>query len=51
MEYPPTSSEGIAICYNTESWSSPDNTNVAESCHASENRDGKSLSLEVAILR
>jgi len=22
MEYPPTSSEGIAICYNIESWSS-----------------------------
>ncbi|CAB4413407.1 unnamed protein product [Rhizophagus irregularis] len=30
---------------------SPDNTNVAESCHANENQDGKSLSLEVAILR
>jgi len=29
----------------------PDNTNVAESCHASENRDGKALSLEVANLR
>ncbi|PKK59038.1 hypothetical protein RhiirC2_871382 [Rhizophagus irregularis] len=32
-------------------YASPDNTNVAESCHANENRDGKSLSLEVAILR
>ncbi|CAG8751660.1 1390_t:CDS:2 [Rhizophagus irregularis] len=26
------------------------NTNVAESCHANENRDGKSLSLEAVIL-
>ena len=29
----------------------PDNTNVAESCHANSNRDGKSLTLQVAILR
>ncbi|PKY60468.1 hypothetical protein RhiirA4_431155 [Rhizophagus irregularis] len=28
-----------------------DNTNVAESCHANENQDGKSLSLEVAVLK
>ncbi|UZO11199.1 uncharacterized protein OCT59_002771 [Rhizophagus irregularis] len=32
-------------------YASPDNTNVVESCHANENQDGKSLSLEVAILR
>ncbi|RGB30043.1 hypothetical protein C1646_765834 [Rhizophagus diaphanus] len=32
-------------------YKSLDNTNVAESCHVNENRDGKSLSLEVAILR
>jgi len=29
----------------------PDNTNVAESCHANSNRDGKSLSLQGAILK
>lgn len=29
----------------------PDNTNVAESCHANSNRSGKSLSLHVAILK
>jgi len=29
----------------------PDNTNVVESCHANEDWDDKSLSLEVAILR
>ncbi|CAB5195378.1 unnamed protein product [Rhizophagus irregularis] len=29
----------------------PDNTNVAESCHANCNRDGKALPLEAAILK
>ena len=29
----------------------PDNTNVAESCHANCNRDGKALPLQVAILK
>ncbi|CAG8673144.1 5339_t:CDS:1, partial [Funneliformis caledonium] len=28
----------------------PDNTNVAESCRANSNRDGKSLFLQSAIL-
>ena len=32
-------------------YKAPDNTNVAESYHANENRDGSSLSLEVAILK
>jgi hypothetical protein len=35
-----------------EIWNkAPDNTNVAESCHANSNRDGKSLSLHAAILK
>ncbi|EXX62126.1 hypothetical protein RirG_164680 [Rhizophagus irregularis DAOM 197198w] len=40
------------LFFGEDTWyASPDNTNVVESCHANENQDGKSLSLEVAILR